>query len=625
MSYVESDFDIKDGILIKYTGSKSVVEIPSEVYKIGDRAFYKLSFLSKVIIPKNVETIGENAFSGCSSLKSVLLSDGLQIIEDYAFQGCVALSEFEIPKTVFELGNNVFEDCSSLENINLSMIMIIHFGAFLNCSSLKNVVWGENLRSIEVEAFKGCSSLESVVLPNSVWNIEYSVFENCTSLSYVVLPKDLPYIDNKLFKNCSSLCEINLPSEISEIGYEAFFNCISLKKIIVPENVKSIYEEAFSGCVSLEEISIPKRIKAVREKVFFGCKNIKKFSIPEVMKEQSLSWWKVVFGDNNLYSVAIQFLPKSSKVVKSLRRYWEEASPVILSLKRIDLLLKYISLWKKIPLEVCERLIEMASDSGFSEGSLALIEYKNKVYPLKKIEKLQNDKLEKALGLKKLTVEDWKKLFVFKKVNGNIVLTSYKGKETDVSVPAEIGKTKVFSVADGCFRNCEGIKSVDISEGIVEIGRSAFDGCLSLEKVIIPDTIEKIADDAFYRCPSMIYNEYDNALYFGNENNPYLVLVRAKNQQVEKCVINEKTKFIYPYAFNGCVLLSSVNIPERIFEIGACAFLGCRMLGELRLPESLKKVGYCAFFKCDKLYIEGEKGSFAENIAEKNNIPFKAL
>ena len=35
---------------------------------------------------------------------------------------------------------------------------------------------------------------------------------------------------------------------------------------------------------------------------------------------------------------------------------------------------------------------------------------------------------------------------------------------------------------------------------------------------------------------------YDNALYLGSENNPYVVLIKAVNQDITDCQINNKTK-----------------------------------------------------------------------------------
>ncbi|MBO7253913.1 MAG: leucine-rich repeat domain-containing protein [Clostridia bacterium] len=201
-------------------------------------------------------------------------------------------------------------------------------------------------------------------------------------------------------------------------------------------------------------------------------------------------------------------------------------------------------------------------------------------------------------------------------------MVSYKGNETDVYIPLEIGKTPVSYIGDGCFRDCKSIISVIIPEGIIEIGKCAFKGCSSLENINIPESVEKIGDDIFYHCPSITYTQYENGLYLGNENNPYLILVKAMNQQIEKCIINEKTKYIYPYAFSGCMSLSVVDIPESVVEIGECAFIGCRALSSVKVMGELKKIGYCVFFKCEKISILGKKGSTAEDIAKTHNFPF---
>lgn len=95
----------------------------------------------------------------------------------------------------------------------------------------------------------------------------------------------------------------------------------------------------------------------------------------------------------------------------------------------------------------------------------------------------------------------------------------------------------------------------------------------SIEKIIIPNSIEKI--DLFWLPCAYSYNEYDNAYYLGNDENPYLVLIKPKSKDITSCTVNENTRFIKQSAFESCSSLTNITIPESVTSIGKSAFHYC--------------------------------------------------
>ena len=69
-----------------------------------------------------------------------------------------------------------------------------------------------------------------------------------------------------------------------------------------------------------------------------------------------------------------------------------------------------------------------------------------------------------------------------------------------------------------------------------------------------------IGSYVFYNCSNLKYNEYNNALYLGNDLNPYCCLVKAKSTDITSCEINKNCKIVCPSAFRDCDILTSVNI-----------------------------------------------------------------
>lgn len=82
---------------------------------------------------------------------------------------------------------------------------------------------------------------------------------------------------------------------------------------------------------------------------------------------------------------------------------------------------------------------------------------------------------------------------------------------------------------------------------------------------------------------------------------------------------------IGPNAFDSCMGITSIELPETVREIGEKAFRACTALKYIYLPPALEKVGEGVFSGCSSdLIIYGELGSYAEQVAAANNFVFLA-
>ena len=66
-----------------------------------------------------------------------------------------------------------------------------------------------------------------------------------------------------------------------------------------------------------------------------------------------------------------------------------------------------------------------------------------------------------------------------------------------------------------------------IPNSVTTISDRAFYTCAGLTALSIPDSLTTIGDSAFKYCSKLSYQEYGNANYLGNAQNPYMVLVSA--------------------------------------------------------------------------------------------------
>ena len=182
--------DVRNGVLLKYSGQAEEVIIPSCVRSIADRAFKDSKNLQSVTMSGSVTAIGDSAFYNCQSLKSVILSSGLTSIGRYVFSDCGSLQSVAIPAGVTSIENSAFSGCHSLQSVAIPAgVTSIEDRAFYECRALQSVTIPDSVTRIDSSAFLGCSSLRSVTIPDSVTQIGVLAFAHCNNLSQVVMPR----------------------------------------------------------------------------------------------------------------------------------------------------------------------------------------------------------------------------------------------------------------------------------------------------------------------------------------------------------------------------------------------------------------------------------------------------
>ncbi len=154
------------------------------------------------------------------------------------------------------------------------------------------------------------------------------------------------------------------------------------------------------------------------------------------------------------------------------------------------------------------------------------------------------------------------------------------------------------------------IKSVVIEDGVTSISDNAFHGCSSLTSVTLPGSITSVGNDAFFGCSS-IKNVYYNGdisswleiSFDGAYANPccHGASLYFNGELVTKVVIPNGVTSIGDEAFSGCDSLTSVTIPSSVTSIGDYAFAGCDSLTSVAIPDSVTSIGSCAFELCDSL------------------------
>ena len=203
------DFEIKDGVLVKYTG------------KGGD-----------AVIPNGVTSIGDHAFDGCSSLTSITIPNSVTSIGAYAFHNCPGLTSVTIGNGVINIGKGAFYGCSGLTSVTIpDSVTTIEQDAFYRCSGLKSVVIPDSVSKIGLLAFSYCSDLESVTIGNGVKKVGWCAFSHCANLKSVTIGdgvKRKSAFNQDAFYDCPSLVNVQmspiLQGKINELKANPFYD-----------------------------------------------------------------------------------------------------------------------------------------------------------------------------------------------------------------------------------------------------------------------------------------------------------------------------------------------------------------------------------------------------------------
>lgn len=130
-----------------------------------------------------------------------------------------------------------------------------------------------------------------------------------------------------------------------------------------------------------------------------------------------------------------------------------------------------------------------------------------------------------------------------------------------------------------------------IKEGTKAIGHRAFENCDNIAKVVLPDSIVIIAQDAFFGCRNLV----DVSLSYSYQ----------MNDEQEKSLIEGKGG-IFSGAFSSCENLKSVHIPSSIKIIEKNAFFDCKNLDTLCFPalSSIQSIADSQIIDRDNTYVK---------------------
>jgi len=337
--------------------------------------------------------------------------------------------------------------------------------------NLKEVVLPDTVTTIGEDAFAVCKALTTINIPKGLKTIEGGVFEGCKKLKKIAIPKDTKLVGENILKGTKWMAKkraknplvvvngtlidaktvkgvVTIPKSVKNISDMAYWGNKKVTKIVIPHSVKTIGKEAFYECKKLASIRVPKSVKSIGENAFGETKWLAK------QKKKN----RFVTVNNMLITTA----KLNGKVV------------IPSNIKGIV----GFSGGKKLKSVTIPKRVKWIGENAF-DGCMA-----KEITLSEGLEEIQSSAFSEAYVEKLVFPASLKKI-------GSYAFGEYSSlREVTFKAPVEL--------EEYAFANATDLKNVELPDGMTIVPKGTFYGCLDLENVIVPASVNEIGIRAFY-------------------------------------------------------------------------------------------------------------------------------
>ena len=609
---------------------------------------------SNVIIPNTIDgkkiiAIGPDAFISCKNIRSIKIEEGIVEIMDNAFEGCVNVKAISFPYSLEYVGNECFK----------------------GCHKLTSATFFHNLKSLGDYVFYQCFNLQEVDFGQSPVNIGYAAFSQCIKLENLRLSPNTVSIGSYAFGGCA-FKTLDVPPSTKQLGTDCCvcnpnLTHISLYSTTLPEELPS---ELGNLCPYFTHISVPykmpeeninalSRLKPVRQRLDV----VKNF-----INDEKGFFWDAIDGAEE-YSIVIDnkqffttdcklnfdFNKKSYRIAFSAhsRKANIEDSKTFFTyqVKKAEVEKGFLVGGSFLDGKVVAKspVIGIGEKAFYNDLSITQVDFDGG--------RILDGAFSVCLNLERLTL------------NGETQVGNFAFNRC--TKLAHIDWKQITQLGEGCFEGCSEFDSIHLSKKIKVIPKRAFRrcinvrnitfdgepiemqddclrGCMSIEKLVLPNSIERIGAHAISYISIKHITLPSNLTYFDQTNLQscsYLSQIAIKNNPtfsiIQHALVKDNQALL---RFPPAKKIKRVVVPECItaIEKGAfqdnsyvetlstCnvhiirerAFFASASLTQVTLSSEIEKIEAEAFAHCEhlnKVIIKGNKPiEIAQNAFDDN-------
>ena len=193
--------------------------------------------------------------------------------------------------------------------------------------------------------------------------------------------------------------------------------------------------------------------------------------------------------------------------------------------------------------------------------------------------------------------------------DGTVKITGQNDMEDDkvLELPWTVEGKDVTCIGIGALSFLNAYK-ITLPPTLRKIDTWAFETCLNLEYIKLPDSMEEIAGNPFRCCQSLksIYISPDHPVFatidgvlYGKEDNRLICYPGGKEET--SYTVPEGIKIIGEESLNACDNLTYIEIPGTVKTIEECAFAYCQNLETISIADGVERIEISAFSVTPKL------------------------